>query len=110
MTDTDPSPGYSRRHVLQGVTTLGTLVAGGTARAATASTSPQRGFGADGYGARGYGRSTPTRVARFDRNGTPGIQRSEVVAAIEAYNGQDRVGGRPVTADDVMAVLAAYNG
>jgi hypothetical protein len=87
------------------------LVATGVTPGSTATTaeSPERGFGAGGYGDGPYGGSTRSRVARFDRNGTPGIQRSEVLAAVEAYDRQERIDGRPVTADDVMAVLSAYN-
>ncbi|MFC7077023.1 hypothetical protein [Haloarcula halophila] len=110
MTDADTPRTYARRRVLQGASVLGGLVAAGVKPTAAATTeSTPTGFGTGGYGAGRYGGTTQSQVGRFDTNGTPGIQRSEVLAAITAYDNQERIGGQTVTADDVMAVIAAYN-
>ncbi|WP_284010079.1 hypothetical protein [Haloarcula pelagica] len=105
--ETGDSKNYSRRAVLRTAAGVGALFSLGTGVGAAQSTG---GYGTGGYGAGGYGgRSPSSPVSRFDTNGQQGIQRSEVVVAIDAYDKQQQVGGRPVTAEDVMAVIAAYN-
>jgi hypothetical protein len=103
---TGESGAYSRRAVLQAAAGAGILLALGS-RTGTAATTT--GYGVGGYGAGGYGETSSSSVSRFDTNGQAGIQRSEVVAAIDAYEKNQSVGGHPVTADDVMSVIAAYN-
>lgn len=97
--------GLSRRDVLLAAGGFTALTQLGVGAAQTTG-----GFGAGGYGTGGYGGGQPSPVARFDTNGQPGIQREEAVDAIDAYNRRTDVGGQPVTARDVEAVIAAYNG
>jgi len=53
--------------------------------------------------------STADPTARFDTNDQPGIQLGEVLTTIAAYNGEDDVGGEPVTLQNVLQVISAYN-
>jgi hypothetical protein len=49
-------------------------------------------------------------LARFDLDGSHYIEADEVLNAISAFNRGGTVGGEPVTRQDVLALIAAYNG
>lgn len=48
-------------------------------------------------------------LSRFDLDGDGQIEAREVLTAIEAYNDDTTIGGRPVEVRDVLRVISAYN-